>query len=378
MRIAYVYDAVYPEIPGGVQLRIWEVGKRLAANGHDVHIYGMHCWDGPRTIIREGVTLHGICPELPLYRGGRRSISEALLFACAVAAPLASRTFDLIDCQHFPFFPIFSGKMSAGIRRTPVVTTWHEVWGEYWYEYLGRWGGFGRAVEKVVADISPHNLAVSALTAQTLRSLSGKESVVIPNGIDRARILTISPSPDRSDVIYAGRLIREKHVDLLIEAIALLTIEQPDIRCVIIGDGPERDRLCRLARVSGVEGRITFMGRLASHDEVISRMKASTVFAFPSTREGFGIAALEALACGLALVTVDHPQNAAKDFVTRNQGVLCAPTASALSAAILTALSRALEMRPHSIAFTESYDWQRITDLHEAYYLRIIGKQNRG
>ena len=119
MRIAYVYDAVYPEIPGGVQLRIWEVGKRLAANGHDVHIYGMHCWDGPRTIMREGVTLHGICPELPLYRGGRRSIAEAVLFACAVAAPLASRTFDLIDCQQFPLFSAFSAKAIAVMRRSP-------------------------------------------------------------------------------------------------------------------------------------------------------------------------------------------------------------------------------------------------------------------
>jgi glycosyltransferase involved in cell wall biosynthesis len=378
MRIAYVYDAVYPEIPGGVQLRIWEVGKRLAEKGHDIHIFGMHSWSGPRTITREGVTLHGICPQMPMYHHGRRSVAEAILFACMVAAPLTSRSFDLIDCQHFPFFPVFSAKMSAVVRRTPLVITWHEVWGDYWYEYLGRMGGFGRVVERLVAGISSYDLAASALTAGALSALSGKVGEVIPNGIDRARILGLPPVSDRTDVIFAGRLIKEKHVDMLIEAIALCRIERPNIRCVIIGDGPEWERLHRLVRVLGVEDQITFTGSLTSHDDVISRMKAATIFAFPSTREGFGIVALEALACGLTLVTVDHPMNAAKDFITGKQGVLCDPTAPSLSAAIITAISRAPEMRPYNIAFTESYDWHRIADLYEAYYLKIIGGRLEG
>lgn len=371
MRIAYVYDAVYPEIPGGVQLRIWEVAKRLAERGHDVHLFGMHCWEGPATVTREGVTLHGVCPEMPLYRNGRRSIREAILFGCAVVIPLASRKFDLIDCQHFPFFSVFGAKMSSSVRRTPLVITWHEVWGEYWYEYLGRWGAFGKAIERVVAGTSPYTVSASPLTARALRELSGQESAIIPNGIDRERILALPASPDRVEILFAGRLIPEKHVDLLIEAVALCAAERPAIRCLIIGDGPERERLEALARTLPVAEQVSFTGTLPTHDAVISRMKSATVFAFPSTREGFGIAALEALACGLVLVTVDHPQNAAKDFVTADQGVLCAPTAPALAAAIREALARAPEMRPHAIAYTESYDWERITDLEEAYYRRI-------
>ncbi len=373
MRIAYVYDAVYPEIPGGVQLRIWEVAKRLAGRGHEVHLFGMHCWVGATTITREGVTLHGVCPEMPLYRDGRRSIGEAILFGWAVVIPLVSRRFDLIDCQHFPFFSVFGAKLSAVLRRTPLVITWHEVWGEYWYEYLGRWGAFGKAIERVVAGISPHAVSASPLTARALWELSGQESAIIPNGIDRERILALPASPDPVDVLFAGRLIPEKHVDLLIEAVASCAAELPGIRCLIIGDGPERERLEALARTLQVAGQVTFTGMLPTHDAVISRMKSATVFAFPSTREGFGIAALEALACGLVLVTADHPQNAAKDFVTADQGVLCAPTAPALAVAIRKALARAPEMRPHAIAFTGPYDWERITDLAEAYYRRVAG-----
>jgi glycosyltransferase involved in cell wall biosynthesis len=378
MRIAYVYDAVYPDIPGGVQLRIWEVGRRLAERGHEVHLFGMHCWKGPATIVREGVTLHGVFPEMALYRHGRRSIREAIRFGFAVVIPLASRRFDLIDCQHFPFFSVFGAKIDVVLRRTPLVITWHEVWGEYWHEYLGRWGGLGKAIERIVAGISPHAVSASPLTARALRALFGKESVIIPNGIDRSRILALPPSTDPVDILFAGRLIPEKHVDLLIEAVALCAAELPGIRCLIIGDGPERERLEALVRRCGVGERVTFTGTLPTHDAVISRMKSATVFAFPSTREGFGIAALEALACGLVLVTVDHPQNAAKDFVTRDQGVLCAPTAPALAVAIREGLSRAPEMRPHAIAYTEPYDWERITDLQEAYYRRITGEQPAG
>ncbi len=74
MRIAYVFDAVYPFVKGGVERRIWEVSRRLADKGHDVHIYGMKYWTGEDTISREGVSLHGVCRPRELYSGGRRSI----------------------------------------------------------------------------------------------------------------------------------------------------------------------------------------------------------------------------------------------------------------------------------------------------------------
>jgi len=371
MRIAYVYDPVYPEIPGGVQMRIWEVARRLAKKGHEIHIFGMHSWDGPKMIMREGVTIHGVCPPMALYRHGRRSFMEAIVFGIAVFIPLTDQSFDLIDCQHFPFFSAFSAKLSSIVRKTALVMTWHEVWGDYWYEYLGRLGGIGKAVELLVARMSPYDVAVSGLTADAFSRMSGKMCTIIPNGIDRDRILAVQPAKDLSDVIFAGRLIPEKRVDLLIEAIALCKTDLPGIRCVIIGDGPEWEPLRQLARARGVEDQVEFIGALASHDEVFSRMKSSKVFAFPSTREGFGIAALEALACGLALVTVDHPANAAKAFVTTQQGILSAPSPQAFAQAIRKALVCAPQMKPYGIAFTESYDWQRIADLQEEYYLRI-------
>ena len=69
MRVAYIYDAIYPDIPGGVERRIWEISKRLAKRGHDVHIFGMHLWNGGLIIQRDGVTIHGTADPIPSIRG---------------------------------------------------------------------------------------------------------------------------------------------------------------------------------------------------------------------------------------------------------------------------------------------------------------------
>ena len=83
----------------------------------------------------------------------------------------------------------------------------------------------------------------------------------------------------------------------------------------------------------------------------------------PSTREGFGITALEALACGLPVVTVDHPANAICDLITENNGFLCSLSAEDLADKISHALLHHAEMRNACIASADSLDWNRIIQI---------------
>src|SRR4030042_2040565 len=80
MRIAYVYDVIYPYVTGGAQKRTWELGKRLAQRGHEVTIFGMKHWEGEDIICKEGVRVWGVCPPQELFVNGRRSIKEAIYF----------------------------------------------------------------------------------------------------------------------------------------------------------------------------------------------------------------------------------------------------------------------------------------------------------
>nr|WP_214041242.1 glycosyltransferase family 4 protein [Methanoculleus sp.] len=374
MKIAYVYDAVYPWVKGGVEKRIREVSVRLADRGHEVHVYGMRSWDGPATIERDGVTIHGVCPGEALYAGGRRTVPQALRFGKAVLRPLLSSGADVVDCQNFPYFSCFAAKAASVRRGFPLVVTWHEVWGDYWYDYLGPRGAFGKAVERLAAGLTVHPVAVSPSTARALEALGVAGPVpVVPNGIDTERIAAVAPAAEGSDVIFTGRLIREKNVDLLLRALVPVRKEVPDLRALVVGDGPERPALERLAHDLGLAGAVTFTGFLPDHDSVVAAMKASRVFVLPSTREGFGIAALEAMACGLPVVTTDHPGNAAGDLVQEGvNGYRSGLSAGELGEGILFWLEKGPENQDLITRTARDFDWGKVTVQVEKYYRGLL------
>ncbi len=375
MKIAFVYDVIYPYVKGGVEKRVWELAIRLAKRGHEVHIFGMKYWEGDAVIRKDGVILHGVCPASALYTKRRRGFIQPARFSCALLPHLLADRFDLIDCQQFPFFPAFSTKLVASIRKTPLVVTWHEVWGDYWYEYLGRKGIVGKVTENVVSRVTGNTVAVSGTTAEQLRKLRpGIQPVLIPNGIDSAGFAATQPSNVSSDIIFAGRLIREKHADLLVEAIGRLVPDYPQLNAIIIGDGPERDRIQTLICTRGLEDHITLHGFFEDHRELIAHFKSSKVFVLPSTREGFGITALEALASGLPVVTIDHPANAVRELVDEKTGFVCALTAEDLAGTIRSALQKYSAMREACIVAAKRYNWDLITAKSEEYYRSVIAR----
>jgi len=376
MKIAFVYDVIYPYVKGGVEKRVWELAVRLTGRGHEVHIFGMKYWNGDDILIREGIILHGVCPARPLYTGGKRTLGEAINFGLRLIFPLGKGRFDIIDCQQFPFFSCLSAKFISLIRRTPLVITWHEVWGDYWYTYLRRGGAIGKYIERLVARLTPYMIAVSRITSEQLTPLSGRKTImIIPNGVDQSRISAIPPAADRSDIIFAGRLMREKHADQLVRAFALLSKKQPAIRLLIIGNGPERETLLGLIREKGLLDRVSIRDFEERHEDLIARMKSSCVFVLPSTREGFGITALEALACGLPVVTVDHPANAVRELITEKTGFLSSPSAEDLADKIREALAHNEEMREACLSTAAAFDWDRIAVECEEYYRSVIAKK---
>jgi glycosyltransferase involved in cell wall biosynthesis len=326
MKVAFVYDAVYPWVKGGAELRIHELGRRLSLKGHDVHLFGIKWWEGEDVINYEGMTLHGVCKTRNLYVNGRRSISEAIVFSVKLFPALIKGRFDLIDVSVFPYFSCFTAKAISVLKKTPAVFTWHEVWGDYWYEYLGkREGFFGLVIETAVAKLSKNNIAVSEWTRDRLKTLVGtsREIAVLPNGVDLKLISEIKPygqdlPGNREgkiyDVIFVGRLIKEKNVDILIKAVSLLKKDRPEICCCIAGDGPERKTLEKLSHELGMQKNVKYEG-FQEYRALIGKIKASKVLVLPSSREGFGMVVIEAFACGVPVVTVNEKYNAAQGLV---------------------------------------------------------------
>ena len=381
MKIAFVYDAVYPWIKGGAEMRIHELGKRLSARGHEVHIFGVKWWEGKDILEYEGMTLHGVCKAQDLYVNGKRSISEAIIFAVKLFPELRKESFDLIDVSVFPYFSCFTVKAVSVLKKTQSVFTWHEVWNDYWYEYLGRSGLFGKLVEKAVSKISGNNIAVSGWTKNKLKALGIPEEkiTVIPNGIDLKRISGIElkgirhpeeKGPEdleskKYDIIFAGRLIKEKNVDLLIKAVAVLKADFPQIRCCIVGDGPEKAGLVELAENTEIYGNIEFAG-FQEYWVLIEKIKASKVLVLPSSREGFGMVVIEAFACGVPVVTVRAKYNAAQGLVENGvDGLVVEPEDREIAKAIQKIIRRSSDNRKISEAAfrrAKDYNWEEIVE----------------
>jgi glycosyltransferase involved in cell wall biosynthesis len=361
--IALVTDAIHPFHRGGKELRYHEVGRRLAERG-DVHVYTMHWWDGPADRRENGVTYHALAPLRPLYSGDRRSVRQAVLFALCCLR-LLFRRFDVLEADHMPYLQLFPLRLVASLRRKPLYVTWHEVWGpRYWREYLGPAGVVGWWLERLAMQLPDGIIAASSETGERLRAHLGPDAdvTVTPNGVDLDAIRRAPAARERTDLVVVGRLLEHKRVDRLLDAVALLRDRGTDVTLRVIGDGPERAALRAQILRLGIGDRVELRHDVASQTELYGLVKAARVFAFPSEREGFGIAVLEALACGLPVVTTSARDNLARHLVRdRADGVVCAPRTLAFADAIEGVL-RFTPPREDGDAWLGEYDWTAIAD----------------
>jgi glycosyltransferase involved in cell wall biosynthesis len=143
-------------------------------------------------------------------------------------------------------------------------------------------------------------VAVSEPSASFLQALvPERPAVSIPNLVDLTEQSTFPKSEDPT-IACVGGLLRVKNVELLVRALAYLPAE---IRAVVAGSGKDLRRLERLARSLGLDERISFLGYV---DDPRSIIGAAHVFAHPSLSETFGLAMLEAAACGTPVVALDR------------------------------------------------------------------------
>lgn len=366
--IALVTDAIYPYHRGGKELRYFELARRLTRYA-DVHVYTMRWWRGPRVKVDGLVTYHAISPLFLLYRKGRRSISQAVLFSMACLRMLLYH-FDSIEADHMPYFQLFVLRIVAELKRKRLVVTWHEVWGQsYWRQYLGPAGAIAWLIERLAMAMPHQIIAASPQTAEALRATLGPGAAIIaaPNGIDLDAVRAAYPDAVTTDLVVVGRLIAHKRVDMLLDAVAMLHADGIPVTCRVIGDGPERDGLHEKAQYLNVAHAVDFRHEIYEQKEVYALLKAAKVSVFPSAREGFGIAVLEALACGVPVVTTSTPSNLAQHLVARSsRGIVCEPSASSIAQAVKRWLAdpelRSSENTECDDGWLAEYSWENVAD----------------
>ena len=220
--------------------------------------------------------------------------------------------------------------------------------------------------------------AVSRAAAADARRASGRAHVpVLPNGLGRTlrtvQNLRIRPDGRVARVVSVMRLAGRKSPSDLIRAIpSVLARVGREVVFTIVGDGPERPRLERLARRLGVARHVEFLGACdpARVADILSR---STVFALPSRREAFGLALLEARAAGLPIVA--RANGGVPEVVEHGRQGLLAKTSQTFGDAIATLLNDDGLRRRLADASgdgLDAYQWDHVVDRHEAVYRQAL------
>lgn len=374
MKIAFLSDSIYPFNKGGKEIRSYELATQLAKRGHEVHFYTMKLWKGKDIIRKNGFYLHGICKNYPLYNHKTRSIKQGIMFGLSAFKLLKKENdFDIIDADHMAYFHLWPAKLASIIKGKPLIITWHEVWGkEYWKSYIGKKGILGYTMEKLSSKLPDKIIAVSEHTKNKLINtlkVNPRKIITIPNAIDIKKINSIKPAKEKSDVIFAGRLNEHKNVDILIKAIKILEEKNQKIKCIIIGDGPEKQNLQHLTNKLNLNKNIVFKGFVDKHEDVLSSIKSSKVFVLPSTREGFGIALIEANACGIPVITVNHKDNASRDLIKQGEnGFITELNEKDIADKIKIAIKNNKSMKENCLKSAEKYDWGSIIKMFEEVY----------
>lgn len=296
-------SASYSPVRGGLQTVARTLARSLKARGHDVLIltnkYPRNL--APSEMLDDIFVLrwHFLTPELQQLL----SLRFDLFLAAIIFLPLTlARLLLLLRRErpdvvnlHFAGAPsvfLLIARMLLGFR---LVVSLH---GDDVEGLPGR-SSFKRSVFRALlrkADVvtaCSHYLLNEAMKFEPAARTKGR---TVQNGIGPLPALVLSGK--KRGVIAAGRMFPQKGFDVFLRAHAA-TVNKPHV--TLIGDGPERESLERLARSLGLNGEVRFSGQ-QDRESVLAEMAGAELIVIPSRRESFGLVALEAMALGKPVV----------------------------------------------------------------------------
>jgi glycosyltransferase-like protein len=355
----------YSTRPRGSVVHTLALAEALASAGQDVTVWGLSRGGdvGFFRPVGHGVRVHLVpvedIPDEPLGPRVQRSIA-------ALAAAFDRAGHDVVHAQDC----ITANAVPDCIRTVHHLDNFTTA-------------ELAACHERAIVEPRAH-VCVSAAVAAELAAGWGLRATVIPNGVDAARFAHAAgtdPAATRARASWQERLGRyvlnvggiepRKGSIELLEAMAVLRPSRPDLRLVIAGGETLFDyrdyRAAWEKRVAELDLAPTVLGPVADA-ELPALVAGAAVFAFPSTKEGFGMAAMEALAAGVPLVTSDLPV-----FRTVfGDAAVAAASPTEFAAALEAAATRPDPVRIHAgRAVAASHTWAAAAQAHLHLYRRI-------
>ncbi|WP_266368610.1 N-acetyl-alpha-D-glucosaminyl L-malate synthase BshA [Tellurirhabdus rosea] len=364
----------YPTF-GGSGVVATELGKALAKAGHQVHFITYQ--QPPRLdFFNENVYYHEVnIPTYPLF--------QFPPYESALASEMVNVAMnENLDLLHVHYaIPHASAAYMAKMilraqgRYVPVVTTLHGTD----ITLVGKDASYEPVVTFSINESDGVTAVSENLRQDTYAHFNIKREIeVIPNFIDFQRFSrqkkdhfkkAICPNGEKL-IVHTSNFRRVKRIDDAVEVFYKIQKQIP-AKLLLVGDGPERARIEKLCRELGIYEDVRFLGKLDAVEEVLS---VADLFLMPSENESFGLAALEALACEVPLITSNAgglPElnvQGVSGFLS-NVGDVDDMVKNALyildDANLQTFKHNALER-------AKDFELSKILPMYEAYYERVV------
>lgn len=363
----------YPTV-GGSGVVATELGLAMARRGHDVHFI---CYALPYRLGRvpPGVTFHEVTvPAYPLFQYPPYSLALASQMADAVR----NHGIELLHV-HYAIPHAISAYLAREILggRPKLVVTLHGTD----ITVVGADPSF-LPIVRLGIERADAVTAVSHSLARETREILGvdREIVVIPNFVDASRCDADFATahrrrlaPDRAPLlIHASNFRPVKRIMDVLEIFRQVHQQVPS-HLAMVGDGPDRPAAEKFVREAAIAHRVEFLGNVTPVEGVLG---AGDVFLLPSQEESFGLAALEAMACGVPAVVSDA--GGLPELVAHGEGGFVFPVGDtgAMARQIVALLRHPAELaRQRSLArrrAIEHFATDLVVDSYEALYHRLL------
>lgn len=154
-----------------------------------------------------------------------------------------------------------------------------------------------------------------------LLGIPKEKFIRITNGIEKKEIETLKIKKIKGQIVTTGRLVKNKGFENVIKTFALITKKNKNATLIIIGDGPERNRLENLTKTLNIRNKVKFLGYIGPERriEFLTRLKESEVFIFLSKYEGQGINTMEAITARLPCIIADN--SGLHDYIENGEAI---------------------------------------------------------
>ena len=320
LNIAMFTNNYFPFI-GGVPISIDRLTKGLRGQGHNVVIfapkYPLKTLQDPLKMIKGTKVIR--CNLLIYYRTKPFNFAIVNIFSSQIEKKFLSENFDVIHVHH-PFWMGTKGLELGKKYGIPVVLTYHTRLEKYSHNLPFLKQTFENIVShKLIQIFSQKCDAIIAPTNSAKEYLSNigvsRDKTVLPTGVDfdfyenvdlnKVEIINKKYKVQNEVILCSvSRLTEEKNIYFLLEGIKRIKDNtKVPFKCIIIGDGPEKENILKTIENQGLKDTVILVG-VVSPEEVCQYYMASDIFVFSSQSETQGMVILEAMAGKCAVVAI--------------------------------------------------------------------------